>query len=76
MSTGTDEQGDFLISISDIRKSGHCSRGAKNFFETNGLDFRHFLKNGILASELSATGDAQAKQVVDRTRERRYGKRK
>lgn len=55
---------DLIITINDIRKAGHCTRGARNWFEQQGLDFRGFLKDGISAEDFLASGDAQAQQVV------------
>lgn len=71
--TTTQNIGDFIVTIADVRKSGHCASGAREFFEVNNLDFRAFLRDGVTASTLLATGDARAEQVVNRTRERRYG---
>lgn len=61
---------DVIITIDDIRKAGHCARGAKNWFDQYGLDFRDFLKNGITATQMLDTGDAQGAQVVTRKIER------
>lgn len=71
--TTAQDTGDFIVTISDVRKSGHCASGAREFFEAQGLDFRAFLRDGVKASTLLETGDARALQVVNRTRERRYG---
>ena len=59
-----------IITIDDIRKAGHCARGAKNWFDQQGIDFRDFLKNGITATRMLDTGDAQGAQVVARKLER------
>lgn len=61
------------ITINDIRACGHCVRGTRKFFESYNLDFRDFLTNGIDAETFLATGDAIAKDIVDRTRIRRHG---
>jgi len=53
-----------IITISDIRRAGYCTRGAKGWFEGYGLDFRDIIKNGITAEDLLATGDAHAERVV------------
>jgi hypothetical protein len=59
---------DLIITVRDISRAGFCiARGAKPWFRDHDLDFREFLKNGILATELAATGDAIALQVVSRT---------
>lgn len=57
---------DPLVTIDDIIAAGHCVSGAKRWFRIHGLDFRAFLQNGARASDLLATGDALARQVVDR----------
>lgn len=57
---------DLIITISDIRKAGHCTRGARTWFEQQDLDFRAFLRDGITAEDFLASGDAQAQQVVAR----------
>lgn len=58
------------ITIDDIRKAGHCVKGARRWFEANGLDFAAFLKGGISEQEFLATNDALAEQVVTRKKER------
>lgn len=57
---------DLLITINDVRKAGFCPSGARHWFEAYGFDFRDFVKNGLPAKTLLATGDAQAQAVVDR----------
>lgn len=54
-----------IIRISDVRKAGHCVRGAGSWFKRHDLDFRDFIKNGIPADKFIATGDALAQRVVD-----------
>lgn len=58
------------VTIDDIRKAGHCVRGARRWFESHGLDFGTFLERGIAAEALLATGDALADQVIQRKMER------
>lgn len=66
-----------IITIGDIRKTGHCVAGARTWFEAHNLDFKAFLKDGLPAGELLAAGgedgDGLAQQVVTRTLERRNG---
>lgn len=64
---------DFTVTIDDVRGAGHCVRGAKQWFEGYGLDFREFLDAGMTASTLLATGDAYAIQVVEHARRRVEG---
>lgn len=63
---------DFLVTMDDCLKAGYCARGVRRWFGNQGLDFRAFMKAGIAASELLATGDAYANQVVERSMRRRF----
>lgn len=56
---------DATVRMEHIRQARLCSRGARAFFERHGLDWRQFLREGIPASELAATGDALALRVVE-----------
>ncbi|MEG3175851.1 hypothetical protein U1872_06385 [Sphingomonas sp. RB3P16] len=53
---------DLIITIDDVRRV-FCVRGARGWFEQNGLNFRHFLDNGIAATTLAAV-DAHGLAVV------------
>ncbi len=55
-----------IITITDIRLAGYCPKGAKQWADLHGIDFRDFLKNGIDADVLLATGDAFVNHVVER----------
>lgn len=44
---------------------GYCSRGMRLFFRRHGLDYAAFLRGGVPAAALLATGDAMARRVVD-----------
>lgn len=57
---------DLIITMTDIRRAGHCARGTKAWFDQHDLDFRDFLANGITAADLAATGDGIALQVIER----------
>lgn len=59
---------DFIIRMPDLRAIKFCSGGARKFFDLHGLDWQDFLKNGIAASKLTATGDQMALTLVERTR--------
>lgn len=61
------------ITITDIRRCGHCPSGIRRWFESYDLDFRDFLKNGISEEDLLATGDGLAQQVVDRKKAATHG---
>lgn len=60
-----------MITIADVRRSQHCVRGARLWFESHGFDFQDFLRHGMPAERLLATNDALAIQVVQQTMERR-----
>lgn len=57
------------VTMAHIRQVHFCSRGARAFFERYGLDWASFLREGIPASELEATGDALAARVCSLARE-------
>lgn len=69
----TDDE--LIITMRDIRAAKMCSRGARTFFKRHGLDWTDFLKNGIPAWKLAATGDAMALQVVEAAREAARGRK-
>jgi hypothetical protein len=57
----TDE---ILVKMAHVRQAGMCSKGAREFFKRHSLDWQEFLKTGIEAAKLEATGDAMAIEVV------------
>ncbi|WVW77411.1 tail assembly chaperone [Stenotrophomonas phage vB_SmaS_Bhz59] len=62
-----------MIKMEDLRRALMCSRGARVFFQAHGLDWDTFLKEGIPAEALEATGDVMALECV---RIARDGRRK
>lgn len=62
---------DPLIYVRDIRDSGHCPRGIKAWCELNGIDFKVWVKQGMPASKLRATGCGLAVRCVEETMARR-----
>ena len=68
------EKTDFILTVDDCRKAGHCAAGIRRWFEAHGYDFRDFLKNGRSARELLAVDDAQMNNVIAKTLERRHGR--
>lgn len=63
---------DLIITISDMRRV-HCVRGIKGWWAAypDLPPFREFLKNGMLATDLAATGDGLALRVIRLTLESR-----
>lgn len=57
-----------LITIDHVRAAGMCVHGTRSWFDRHGLDFRAFLREGIAADVLLATGDAMARRVVEDAR--------
>jgi hypothetical protein len=62
-----------ILTVSDFIPP-YCAWGLRHWWREQNLDFKDFLKNGIPASTLWATGDDQARQVVTRKMEARRGK--
>ena len=61
------------ITIDDVRQTGHCVAGARDWFNRHGLDFRDFIRNGIAEEDFLTSGDTIAVEIVKATRERRGG---
>lgn len=59
-----------IVTINDCRAAGHCPRGIRDWFRVHGLDFRHFLRNGIPEELFLSFGDAQAANIVSRAKGR------
>lgn len=60
---------DLIITINDVRAAGLCVNGSRAWFARQGLDFRVFVREGIDADTLLATGDAMALRVVEYARQ-------
>lgn len=58
-----------MRTIPSRRGRGYCRNGAKALAKRHGLDFRDFVRNGIEAETLEATGDAFALALVAWARE-------
>lgn len=59
-----------IIRMRDIRAARMCSRGARAWFLRHELDWPAFLRDGIDAEQVLATGDAMAFRVVEAARGR------
>jgi hypothetical protein len=51
------------------KRRGFCRSGARAWFLTHGLDWRHFVAHGIPSETLEATGDGLALALVKWARE-------
>lgn len=52
----------------DEMQPPYCANGARRWFARMGLDWAAFVRDGIEAAELEATGDAMALKVVEYVR--------
>ena len=50
---------------------GYCARGARRWFARMGLDWAAFVRGGIDADILLATGDAMALRLVQHIKDKR-----
>lgn len=62
-----------IVTINDVRAAGLCVRGAREWSERHGFDFQDFIRNGIEADRLLASGDALSQRVIEKKRERENG---
>lgn len=65
---------DFIVTIDDVRRTGHCVGGIRAWFRINKLDFKDFLERGISARRVLEIGDGLGVNVVKRVQERRNGR--
>ena len=52
------------VTIHDLRASRLCFQGARPWFRRHELDWQAFLRDGLDAEVLAATGDALALRVI------------
>jgi len=58
------------MTIADCRNAGYCVKGVKTRFESLGLDFRLFAREGLPAAQMEQINDAQIARALDVTRAR------
>lgn len=54
------------LTFRDVALAGLCVRGACQWLEQHGFDWRDALRNGLSAQDVLARGDAHGQQVVKR----------
>lgn len=66
---------DFTVTVQHIYsvpnfngRTGFCGRGTRAWFARHGIDWLNFVREGVPASVLIATGDAMALRVVEHAR--------
>lgn len=71
---------DLIITVDDVYsvpsfsgRAGFCGRGARAWFAHHRLDWSAFVRDGISATKVLATGDAMGRRVVEHARARRAG---
>ena len=69
--TEPEKEEPLLITMRDVRAATMCSRGARAFFQRHNLDWQTFLREGLPAEVIEATGDAMALRVVEVARGRK-----
>ncbi len=52
------------VTVQDLRASRLCFQGARPWFARHGLDWQAFLRAGLEAEVLAATGDVLALRVI------------
>jgi hypothetical protein len=52
------------VTLADLRASRLCFAGARPWFRRHGLDWQAFLREGLDAETLRATGDPFALRVI------------
>jgi len=57
------------VRVEDIRALRYCMAGTRKFFTRHGLDFHHFIENGIPAAQLPQD-DAMAAAAIEQARQR------
>lgn len=62
-----DEVDGLVLTVSDFIPP-HCAWGLRHWWKQHGLDFADFLKNGIDAKILLATGDLQVLRIIAKKR--------
>jgi len=63
-----------IVTLTDARELGYCSRGLRAFFARHRLDWGQFLRQGLPAEALLDTGDAMAAALVEHVR-RKHGRK-
>ena len=53
-----------IITLTDVRAAGYCSRGLRTYFAQNNLDWMDFLHNGIDADILATIDDEPTREFL------------
>lgn len=58
------------VTVNDVRAARLCTAGGREWFARHGLDWNLFLRDGLPAEVILATGDAMAARAVQAAKER------
>lgn len=58
------------LTINDCRKAGYCVSGAVRKCQELGLDFRAFIREGLVISEIEGIEDHGLQRSLEKARER------
>lgn len=61
------------VTTQDLKACRLCAKGSRRWFEYHGLDWAGFVRDGIPAEAMLATGDSQVLQVVEAAERREQG---
>ena len=53
-----------VITIKHIRSARLCTKGARAWFDANGMSWSDFLENGVAVERVEHMNDAYAQQMV------------
>lgn len=59
------------VTIQELRESGHCVRGLRDWFVGYGFDFKDVVRNGVPADDVYKLNDELGNQVMDKAMARR-----
>ena len=62
-----------IVQVRHVREEMLCTRGMREWLARHGFDLTDFIKNGLPAEKLEATGDAFALRVAARARQEQQG---
>jgi hypothetical protein len=65
---------DLIVTIEHMKQAKLCARGGRTWCKRYGIDWLHFVNNGIPASTLAATGDAFALRLIEVAKEEQEGR--
>lgn len=56
---------DEIITLSEIRSTGHCVAGIRRWFKAYNIDFRSVVKNGVTVKQIRDCNDQIGRDVLN-----------